>query len=76
MKAWAARRLVICASNWCSAGYNAYCRADLNGWDTQGRYVRFWNKGASIVCNIVLPIASRLDNKATGQQMVEECWWG
>lgn len=74
MKARAAKLLVRWASRWLAASYGAWVRVD------KGEMPAWWDKLWAWPCRCVnrvaIPIASRLDNQATGEQMAEEGWWG
>lgn len=73
-RAAVARALVRWVSRWYDGSYHAWVRKDRDGapeWWEHG-----WGWMAKRAERVALPLARRLDREATGQQMVEECWWG
>ena len=74
VRAAMAKALVRWASRWIDASYAAWCRQDRG--EVPRWWADLWNFPCRWVNRLAIPVASRLDSWATGEQMAEEGWWG
>ena len=73
MRAYLAKAIVRWNGRCLDASYKAYMRCTEEGWPVWYERAFSWQPR---VAGKFIPLASWLDSKATGEQMVEEGWWG
>ncbi len=74
MRAKLAKQLVRISARWWDASYSAWVRYK-EGEVSEG-YSNWWGNRAVSVDKTLIPLASRLDYEATGEEMCEHGWWG
>jgi hypothetical protein len=74
LRAKLARALIRWSARWWDASYAAWVRMDKG--EVSKGYHDWWYRQAARINNLAVPLAHRLDQDATGAEMVEHGWWG